>query len=134
MSEGTPTEEVEAPASEEGTAQPFAGTAGETATSRLPDSLLSDDRYREVLRAMVDRGGHCSLSELNRTLVDDADWPPSTTVSDSPYQLTHIALVREYLPVLVQFGAVEYDDELGAVALVGANEPSDRPSPAPPLD
>lgn len=88
-------------------------------TARLPETLRSEDGYRSFLGALVEHGGTCSLSALTRTLVDEAGWPP-TAEATNPYQQTHIALVREYVPVLVEFGVVEYDEELGTVGLVAA--------------
>jgi hypothetical protein len=91
--------------------------------ARLPTTLRADGGYRSLLAALVEQGGTCSLSALTRTLVDRAGWP-ATEEATNPYQQTHIALVREYIPVLVEFGVVDYDDELGTVGLV-AGEPSD---------
>jgi hypothetical protein len=86
----------------------------------LPATLRSDDRYRSFLEALVEHGGTCSLSTLTRTLVDEAGWPPNAEVTN-PYQQTHIALVREHVPVLVEFDVVEYDEELGTVGLAAGS-------------
>lgn len=96
-----------------------------TVTNRLPSSLRDDDGYCEILRTLVDHGGRCSLSELTRTLVEEVSWLPGVGDDNvtNPYQRAHIALVREHLPVLSEFGVIEYDEEFGTVQLV-----SDKPA------
>lgn len=83
----------------------------------LPATLRTDEGYRSVLVALLEHGETCSVATLTRTLVDGAGWPLTAGVTD-PYQQTHIALVREYVPVLVEFGVVEYDREMGTVKLI----------------
>lgn len=104
----------------EGDKEAPAGTAlPDAVVAHLPETLRSDVGYRLVLAALVEHGGTCSLSTLTRTLVDEAGWPLDAQVTN-PYQQTHLALVREHLPVFAEFDIVEYDEELGTVGLVTA--------------
>ncbi|WP_276261516.1 hypothetical protein [Haloglomus litoreum] len=86
---------------------------------RLPRGLRSDEQYRAVLLTLVEFDGACSLSSLTRALVEERGWPRDPGTSGDPYRATHLALVRQYVPVLATFDALDYDDELGRVSLPG---------------
>lgn len=88
-----------------------------TVLERLPSSLRDDDGYHVILLALADHEGSCSLSALTRTLVEETSWPQKGDEGGNPYQQVHIALVREHVPVLAEFGAIEYDEEIGTVRL-----------------
>jgi hypothetical protein len=91
---------------------------------RLPRGLRSDEQYRAVLLTLVARDGACSLSSLTRALVEERDWPREPGTGGDPYRATHLALVRQYVPVLATFDALDYDDELGLVSLPGVESSS----------
>lgn len=93
-------------------------------TERLPRGLRSDEQYRAVLLTLVERDGSCSLSSLTRALVEEHGWPAGSGSGRDPYRATHLALVRQYVPVLANFGALDYDEELGLVSLTGAESSS----------
>lgn len=82
----------------------------------LPGVLRSRPAYRLVLSELVEREGACSLAELTRHLVE-SDAAGATDATADSYRLTHLSLVREYLPVLEEFDAVAYDEEMGQVSL-----------------
>ena len=89
------------------------------AAERLPSTLRSEASYRAVLALLAAHGERCSLSTLTAALVEEADWPPDGAAASNPYQLTHLALVRQYLPVLSEFDVLDYDEEAGTVTLAG---------------
>lgn len=86
---------------------------------RLPRGLRSDEQYRAVLLTLVERDGACSLSSLTRAMVEERGWPRDSGTAGDPYRATHLALVRQYVPVLATFDALDYDEELGRVSLPG---------------
>lgn len=88
-----------------------------TVASDLPTTIRGEEDYFAILRTLTNHDRECSLSVLTRTLVEDDAWSPNSDAAN-PYRSTHLALVREHLPVLAEFGAVEYDEELGEVRLL----------------
>lgn len=98
--------------------------------SELPDGLvevLPDDpsveTYARLLAVLDGNGGSCSVAALARGMVDARE--PAARVSEAApsvglterYQSTYLSLGREYLPLLVTLGVVEYDRMDGTVTL-----------------
>lgn len=93
-------------------------------SERLPEGLRSDERYRSVLLTLAGCGGTCSLSSLTRALVEEGGWPRDADSGRDPYRATHLALVRQYVPVLTEFDVLDYDEEFGVLTLAGAESVS----------
>lgn len=88
----------------------------------LPDAQ-SIDVYGRLLLVLEGNGGSCSVAALARGMVDARE-RARTGEPDPPvclterYQSTYLSLDRQYLPVLVTLGVVEYDRMDGTVTLV----------------
>lgn len=93
----------------------------------LPDNQ-SIETYARLLAVLDGNGGTCSVATLARGMVDarerarTSDAGPAVGLTER-YQSTYLSLGREYLPILVTLGVVEYDRTDGTVTL--ATTPGD---------